>query len=493
MSRHYLRTSTTRVCFLFSVIALTACGGGGGGGGGNGAGTPPPAPTPALTPAPTPALTPAPTPGATPPPPGDTRLRIVWQNSYLYQHSGTDNRYWYAQVVYQNVGSQALTITCAGRTDPAVAKEHISETAEAGTFAATETFCSRNPDSTRVIDPGGVHYEWAIFNKVPEDGKVALEWESYGVAQGENPWEAAYPATMPHPAECPPGTCQSNVPEGRAANVIVLVHGCCTDAPHVDAWRALADAMVGEMLHSPPPGAWEIIVWDWHDSTPPPPPGLSDWGGLLTYADIAYKAAENEGPFLALAVEQYAYRYIHLIGHGAGANLIDVAANLLADSYKKQGGVRPFLHLTFLDAYTPTKEDSGEAGGKGYGYLEDYPQHYSEHYVDRTPSAVGTNACLASAFNFDLTDWHYNPYKGGGVDASTGHQWPRYWYEQSVTTPPSSQTSGFAFGYPLAFEGGDNTYTTLADDYPKNLQCRLSDLSTKCKPVKDDPTYQCWK
>jgi hypothetical protein len=126
MSRHYLRTSTTRVCFLFSVIALTACGGGGGGGGGNGAGTPPPAPTPALTPAPTPALTPAPTPGATPPPPGDTRLRIVWQNSYLYQHSGTDNRYWYAQVVYQNVGSQALTITCAGRTDPAVAKEHIT-------------------------------------------------------------------------------------------------------------------------------------------------------------------------------------------------------------------------------------------------------------------------------------------------------------------------------------------------------------------------------
>jgi hypothetical protein len=157
--------------------------------------------------------------------------------------------------------------------------------------------------------------------------------------------------------------------------------------------------------------------------------------------------------------------------------------------------IRKSQHLTFLDAYTQNDKDSGKEAEneihKGYGYLEGYPDHYAEHYVDR--NLASTDACLWSAFNFDITGWNYNTYKGSGIDAINGHQWPRYWYEQSVTTPRSSLTLGFAFGYPLSFEGGDNTYTTLSGDYPNHLQCRLIDLSTKCsRPVQTDPTYQCW-
>ena len=52
-------------------------------------------------------------------------LRVVWENSYIYQHPGTDNLYWYAQVAYQNIGSQPLPVICPGATDPSIAKEHI--------------------------------------------------------------------------------------------------------------------------------------------------------------------------------------------------------------------------------------------------------------------------------------------------------------------------------------------------------------------------------
>ena len=52
-------------------------------------------------------------------------LRVVWENSYIYQHPGTDNLYWYAQVAYQNIGSQPLPVICPGATDPSIAKEPI--------------------------------------------------------------------------------------------------------------------------------------------------------------------------------------------------------------------------------------------------------------------------------------------------------------------------------------------------------------------------------
>jgi hypothetical protein len=454
MSMQYQLRATAFVLVLFSVIGLTACGGGGGGG--DGSGTPAPAPTP------------------TPPPPstGSAQLRITWQNSYIYQSSGTDNTYWYAQVVYQNISNQPLTITCAGRTDPSMVKEHT----DAGTFAATETYCSRNPDITRDIAPGGAHYEYAIFNKVPATGNVVLEWENYGKSQGVNPWTTPYPANTPHPTECPSGTCQSTTPEGKAANLIVLVHGCCTDAQHVYEWRALADAIIGEILKSQTPDAWEIVVLDWHEFTPPPP-GPIDQIFFKTYADIAYIYADTiEGPLLANIIEDYSnkYKYIHLVGHSAGAKLIQRAATDLVRNNKIQQA-NPFIHLTFLDAYTQTKQDSGEEDNKGYGYLEGYPNHYSEHYVDM--DLPSTDAILKNAFNFDITHWD-KANKGSGFDAITGHQWPRYWYEQSVSTPFSSQTSGFATGYPLSFEGGNNAYNTLSQKFRPGDSCQLTDVLT---------------
>jgi hypothetical protein len=73
------------------------------------------------------------------------------------------------------------------------------------------------------------------------------------------------------------------------------------------------------------------------------------------------------------------YEYIHLIGHSAGAKLINKAAQQLAVDKNRQNAKKPFIHLTFLDAYTRDATDD-----RGYGSLP----NYSEHYVDRTPFTI---------------------------------------------------------------------------------------------------------
>jgi hypothetical protein len=141
-------------------------------------------------------------------------LRIVWGNSYVYPYPGNVPLYWYAEVVYFNIGNQTLNLTCSGHTDPSMVKEHMRGTANSGYVPADETFCSRNPSFTGSLKPGDTHYSWAIFHNVPwRGGEVSLEWNSFGFSPWVDPWYSSYsPKALP-PAECPPelvtlGTCQ---------------------------------------------------------------------------------------------------------------------------------------------------------------------------------------------------------------------------------------------------------------------------------------------
>jgi hypothetical protein len=123
---------------------------------------------------------------------------IEWMHSYIYPYPGNDPLYWYAQVRYLNPGNQPLPITCAGRTDPSLAKEHMRGTPNAGPVAAEDTFCSRNPNFTGALAPGGAHYEWAIFHHVPwEGGEVVLEWGPFGVSSWVDPWYSPFSAPPP--------------------------------------------------------------------------------------------------------------------------------------------------------------------------------------------------------------------------------------------------------------------------------------------------------
>lgn len=228
-------------------------------------------------------------------------------------------------------------------------------------------------------------------------------------------------------------------------------------------------------MQTQPLGEWEIVVWDWHDKTP------TDCIYIGVCADKAYDAAydhdgkQGQSGYLAGAINAYSsYKYIHFIAHSAGAKLINEVAKTLARD-KSEGGERPFIHLTFLDAYAPNGED--REGDKSYGYLQDYHNHYySEHYVDRTYSQIPdwiilTNTVLPHAFNFDITGW------GDEKDGSEyGHKWPRVWYTRSIGFP--NRTGGGLLGFGLSLEGNNKNFCRLAEQFPPGDSCQLNNIGS---------------
>lgn len=138
---------------------------------------------------------------------------------------------------------------------------------------------------------------------------------------------------------------------------------------------------------------------------------------------------------------------------------------------------KPFVHLTFLDAYTPSGEEAI------YGLYSDY----AEHYVDRSLGSVfaSTDACLSNAFNFNISNWDPLSVGERGVG---GHQWPRNWYKRSVT----STSPKFKYGFPLSLEGSGKGINKLLNElakYPPGQQCELSTV------FNNNPNCQraaCW-
>jgi len=196
---------------------------------------------------------------------------------------------------------------------------------------------------------------------------------------------------------------------------------------------------------------------------------------LLNDANTAYDAAyehygkQGQSGYLAGAINAYpAYKYIHLLGHSAGAKLIDEAASHIA----LNNTAKPFLHITFLDSYTRDDNDKINYGGLPI----DYP-HYAEHYVDDGPADCA-DATLASAFNFHITGWV--PDRDDKL-GELGHQWPRRWYTRSIKSPDGTGELGFK----LSLEGGSEAYSTLSQQFPPGGICVLTDvLSTAICGIK---------
>lgn len=154
----------------------------------------------------------------------DTFGKVSWGNSYVYKYPGTSPLYWYVQVVYTNKTSGDLLLYCVD-PDPKHIKENMRGTPNSGIVAAEEWTCSRNPNFSTTIGPGGFAVTWAIFHNVPwPGGEVSLEWGPFqgtnitGSSPWVNPWSTSFSASPP--AECPPelvrlGVCQP----GSAATV----------------------------------------------------------------------------------------------------------------------------------------------------------------------------------------------------------------------------------------------------------------------------------
>ena len=187
---------------------------------------------------------------------------------------------------------------------------------------------------------------------------------------------------------------------------------------------------------------------------------------FLVAINNAYNAAATQGNKLAdiIALRPY-YKYLHLIAHSAGSKLIHTVNTDLFNKSITISYAKPFIHMTFLDAFTPFNDWAV------YGISA----NYAEHYVDRTTLGLGsTDDYLSNAYNVDITAWPMKDLSG----PLPGHQWPLIWYTNGIEVPGF----GGIYGYPLSLEGGEvaGDVSTLSTSFLPGQSCALSDPTAKC-------------
>lgn len=215
-------------------------------------------------------------------------------------------------------------------------------------------------------------------------------------------------------------------------NLVIVTHGWLEKG----TWPAeIALAIAGRT----DPQQWRCGWYDWHRAA-----------GCLRPWKAARFARGVAGPHLGQEILRLSkqYRHVHLIGHSAGAWVINEAANLIARETDAE------IHLTFLDAYVPDfwdQRDLGRPAGPSSGRL------WAEQYFTRDFLLHFSDTPLTHAHNVDITK--VNP---GFVNS---HKFPIYWYRATVTgqyehswrfggKTPWCRTDGLEYGFARSLESG---------------------------------------
>jgi hypothetical protein len=154
---------------------------------------------------------------------------------------------------------------------------------------------------------------------------------------------------------------------------------------------------------------WDFFRVNWYEAS----------RNELAAPGRAYRLGRAIGARLA---EARVYNLFHLVGHSAGAHLIEGVARSLDDL----DADRPRLvHMTFLDPFVARSVLRLRWGISRFGLTADF----AESYVVREDPVPFTNAYLRHAHNFDLTEIAPNP---DGAPSDFRHQWPFEFYIEAV-------------------------------------------------------------
>lgn len=199
---------------------------------------------------------------------------------------------------------------------------------------------------------------------------------------------------------------------GAARFLLLIVHGSGDTA---GGWPAELNNAVSSALDEP--GSWDIVCYDWSR--------YADNKLAASRAGLAIGAAIGA----SLASDNYTYEAIQMVGHSAGAFVMQGAC----DAYRERGGAAR-VQLTFLDPFTGNGFIDWTYGRRRFGAGADFAEAYT-NTDDPVPS---TNGLLLQVHNFDVTALAPDT-----VTDSNGHWWPVTWYTQSVG-------SGTGCGYGLS-------------------------------------------
>jgi hypothetical protein len=213
-------------------------------------------------------------------------------------------------------------------------------------------------------------------------------------------------------------------------NLVVITHGWYERQPW-PGWIAQAIARRADRR------AWRCGWYDWR-------PLAKRWRP----SQSATIGRDTVGPQLGEEIMRLSrnWQHVHLIGHSAGAWVVNAAAEGIAAQ------TRASIHITFLDAYVPDGWNEEILGRIAH---RSPARRWAEHYFTRDPLNLTENA-LTHAHNVDITA--VNP-------GFKGHHFPWHWYHATVTgryateqrferEPIFGQAGGVTYGFARAREKG---------------------------------------
>jgi len=243
------------------------------------------------------------------------------------------------------------------------------------------------------------------------------------------------------------GTCPAK--QSGKDSLIEVTHGWSPKvrligSPPDQPWVDQMTNAIGQYLTNSGLNNWQVAEYKWLTNA---------W--KLNPED-ALNNAKQEGLKLGNCISTQGWSHVHLIGHSAGAGLIQAASEVI-----KSNSPTTTVHCTFLDMYL----GFDTAGLINYGNGTDWSDSYFSRDVE---TGWLTEGSLTNAYNIDVTqlDSHKVPtgvYWSAGtfqqcIITESAHGWPVDFYSNTITgTVPSSYQG---FGFPLSKEGGNWNYAT---------------------------------
>jgi hypothetical protein len=271
-------------------------------------------------------------------------------------------------------------------------------------------------------------------------------------------------------------------PQAGKDSLVIVTHGW-TFLDRDISWVAEMANAIGAVV----PANWEATNLTWTDiSQYPDPEQVRIWGEAV---------GELYGYQL---VQQQQWKRVHVIGHSAGAAVIDGIAKVL----KHSPGLPVTVQETFLDPYTGNSLQGRSEYGASANWADDY---FVIDLTDLGLGAIGqsadsTSGVLKWAYNVDVGGTLQSPLYvqfvvGSGVAGSTpsvnsspslpSHGTPIDFYLSTINGTAHSCAAGY--GFPMSMEaGGSENWVNYPPNDPPFPLCGTVSFSQNQQPVRSD-------
>jgi len=359
---------------------------------------------------------------------------------------------------------------------------------DASYYASSPSADPRGPTTGQErVGRGGSwdHHAWDCRAATRNKGTPDYSGINLGFRCVRNPtdWRHAGTVSAPPPSQ-PIYSCLPPKEFGKDS-LVVITHGRIRrrlgeSLPPDQPW---VDTMVNNIRNSLTMRGltnWQVAPYKWLENA---------WTRFLNLPigsplgpDESLLNAVEEGIALGRCIETQGWNHVHLIGHSAGAALIQSATSMLPPTTT--------IHTTFLDAYV------GGAGSwrSAYGLGSTWSDSYFTHDLE-TSGNVGawTEGSLDRSYNVEVTWLDENrilKHKFCSenlqpcLETVSSHGWPIDFYQATIT----NESFGEGHGFRLSKEGGNWDYATnryLVGNKPPHV---LGTTDAPCFPCPENLT-----